>query len=89
MWPRPAHAGRLLLGGLQILDLEQIDRVALARQRHEGAAMRWIFLQHVKAQDLGVELLRALQIENAQQDVTDLLELDHRVLRVSASGRIW
>ena len=83
--PETPHPRRLPLGGFGVLDLEEVDRVALARERHEGAAVLRVLFQHLESEDIRVELLGALQVEYPKQDVTDFLELHHGVPSWGAS----
>src|SRR5262249_11132327 len=70
-------AGHRGLGRRRIRDREEVERMRVAGQGHEQAAVLRVLLHDLEAEDRGVELPRALEIAHAEEYVTDSLELDH------------
>src|SRR5262249_48886113 len=71
---RPRRVVALIRNG------EEIDRVGMTVERHEDAAMLRVLFRHLKPEDRGVELLRALNVADPQQHVPNARESYHRRL---------
>src|SRR5262249_26494586 len=83
---RMPHAQLRLRGrrGVRVGALEQVERVALAADGQEHAAMLGVLLEHLEAKNTGIEVLGAFEVADRKKNMAEALQLDHDDLPVAS-----
>jgi hypothetical protein len=69
-------------GGLGAFVLRHVQCVEVFPQGHEQVAVLGVLFGNAKAEDVTVEGFGPLEVRHPKLDMSELLELDHRGLRV-------